>query len=723
MKTSMKKISLEKISWLFLGLILINFLACTTFSPAYKLGNQAEINKNYDEAIKYYEQALIERPKEAVYRLALFRAKASAALNSAEKARKLLAEGKKDEALAEYKKALFYDQTNRLILEEYRAVAGVKPKAEEKPREIVVEQQVKLKVPAEKLKLKFTDASLRAIFQALGKFSGINFLFDEQFRDLPVSIDLTDLNLEQALNSLCLTGKTFYRVIDEHTVIIVPDNPTKRLQYETNAIKTIYLSNINAQDVQNQLTSILRTQYKAPSIIVDKSRNSLTIRDNPRIVALAERLLRNWDKAKGEVVIDLEIMEVSRMKLKKLGVDFSQSYAGIRYSGGQTQFPTDNWLPLEGFNLSQAGNFQITLPSALLQFIETDSDTKIVAQPRLRGVDSEQIKYLVGQKVPIPQTTFSPIAAGGVSQQPIVSYSYQDVGIEVNIKPRLHQEKEVTLEMDITITSIGGTGIADIPIISTREVKNIIRLKDGETNLLAGLLKDEERKSLKGIAGLKNLPILGGLFSSTDRTVEQTDVILTITPHIIRTMPITEEDGKPLWIDNEALSFATQMAGGETAAGEETVSPEEEPTPEELAQAREMSTVNFLPARVELQAGNTFNVNLAVNSPADITSLSLNLNFDPKLLRLKEIQRGDVVAQFGDKGSFLQNVSPTSGVAVIGFSSPTPTSGVKSGNLVILVFEAVAAGETRVVISSVQALGAQGRPVNLVGGEMEVLIR
>jgi len=723
MKTSMKKFRLGKISWLFLGLILINFLACTTFSPAYKLGNQAEINKNYDEAIKYYEQALIERPKEAVYRLALFRAKASAALNSAEKARKLLAEGKKDEALAEYKKALFYDQTNRLILEEYRAAAGVKPKPEEKPREIVVEQQVKLKVPAEKLKLKFTDASLRAIFQALGKFSGINFLFDEQFRDLPVSIDLTDLNLEQALNSLCLTGKTFYRVIDEHTVIIVPDNPTKRLQYETNAIKTIYLSNINAQDVQNQLVTILRTQYKAPSIIVDKSRNSLTIRDNPRIVALAERLLRNWDKAKGEVVIDLEIMEVSRMKLKKLGVDFSQSYAGIRYSGGQTQFPTDNWLPLEGFNLSQAGNFQITLPSALLQFIETDSDTKIVAQPRLRGVDSEQIKYLVGQKVPIPQTTFSPIAAGGVSQQPIVSYSYQDVGIEVNIKPRLHQEKEVTLELDVTITSIGGTGIADIPIISTREVKNIIRLKDGETNLLAGLLKDEERKSLKGIAGLKNLPILGGLFSSTDRTVEQTDVILTITPHIIRTMPITEEDSKPLWIDNEALSFATQMAGGETAAGEEIVSPEEEPTPEELAQAREMSTVNFLPARVELQAGNTFNVNLAVNSPADITSLSLNLNFDPKLLRLKEIQRGDVVAQFGDKGSFLQNVSPTSGVAVIGFSSPTPTSGVKSGNLVILVFEAVAAGETRVVISSVQALGAQGRPVNLVGGEMEVLIR
>lgn len=720
MKTSMKKFSLEKISWLFLGLILINFLACTTFSPAYKLGNQAEINKNYDEAIKYYEQALIENPKESVYRLALFRAKASAALNSAEKARKLLAEGKKDEAVAEYKKALAYDPTNRQILEEYRAAAGIKPQPTEKPKEIVVEEPVKLKYPPEKLKLKFTDASLRAIFQALGKFSGINFLFDEQFRDLPVTIDLSDLTVEQALNSLCLIGKTFYRVIDERTVIIVPDNPTKRKQYETNAIKTIYLSNINAQDVQNQLVSLLRTQYKAPSIIIDKNRNSLTIRDNPRIVALAEKLLRNWDKPKGEVVIDLEIMEVSRRKLQKLGMEFSQSYAGIRYNGGLEQFPADNWLPLQGFDLSKAGNFQITLPSALLQFLETDSDTKIIAQPRLRGVDSEQIKYLVGQKVPIPQTTFSPIAAGGVSQQPIVSYTYQDVGIEVNIRPRLHQEKEVTLEMEVKITSISGTGIADIPIISTREVKNIIRLKDGETNLLAGLLKDEERKSLKGIVGLKNLPILGGLFSSTDRTVEQTDVILTITPHIIRTMPITDEDRKPLWIDNEAMSFATAQAAG---AEEIFVPEEEELTPEALAQAGGMSTVNFLPARVELQVGNTFNVNLAVNSPADITSLSLNLNFDPKFLRLKEIQKGEVVAQFGDKGSFLQNISPTSGVAVIGFSSPTPMSGIRSGNLATLVFEAVAAGETRVVISSVQALGAQGQPVNLAGGEMDVLIR
>ncbi|MDW3228944.1 MAG: cohesin domain-containing protein [Acidobacteriota bacterium] len=709
----------RKIYWLFPGLILINFLACTTFSPAYKLGNQAEMNKNYDEAIKYYEQAMIENPKESIYRLALFRVKAAAAIDSVEKARQFLNEGEKDRAMAAYKKALSYDPGNRHILNEYRKAAGLEESVKEKPKEIIIEQPVKLKAPTEKLNLKFTEASLRAIFQTLGKFSGINFLFDEQFRDLPVTIDLSDMTMEQALNALCLSGRSFYRIIDEKTVIIVPDNPTKRNQYEVNAIKTIYLSNINAQDVQNQLVSVLRTQYKAPTIIVDKNRNALTIRDNPRVVALAERLLRNWDKPKGEVVIDLEIMEVSRQKLQTLGTQFGQNYAGIRYSGAE--FPESGWFPLEDIDFSLKGNYQITLPSVMLQFLETDSETKIIAQPRLRGVDTEQINYLVGQRVPIPQTTFSPIAAGGISQQPIVSYQYQDVGIEVNIKPRLHQENEVTLELEIKITSIGGTGIADIPIISTREVKNIIRLKDGETNLLAGLLKDEERKSLKGIAGLKNLPILGNLFSSTDRTVEQTDVILTITPHIIRTMPITDEDGKPLWIDNEALSFAAQARVPEEVliTGEE-----EEITPEKLAEAAPgMSTITFMPGTAEVPIGYNLSVNLTLNSPVEITALSLNINYDPKLLRLKEIQRGDLVSQLGDSGSFMENINPSAGVAVIGFSSPSPASGIKSGNLTILVFETLAAGETRVAISSTQALGVQGRPVNLAAGEMQVIIR
>lgn len=715
----MKRISQGKYLWLLILLLTITLAGCVTFSNYYKLGTQAEMNKNYDTAIKYYQQALLENPKESVYRLAYLRARAAAAINSAEKARKLLADGRKEEAIDEYKRALDYDPTNRVILDEYNRLTGRKPLPEAKPKEITIEQPVKLKYTPEKLKLKFTDASIKAIFQSLGKLSGINFLFDEQFRDLPVTIDLSDMDLEQAINALCLAGKAFSRVIDEKTVIIVPDNPNKRTQYEINAIKTFYLSNINAQDVQQQLMNILRTQYKAPTVMVDKSRNSLTIRDNPKIVSLAEKLLRSWDKPKGEVIIDLEIMEVSRRKLANLGLQFSQSYAGIRYSG-ENGPPQSGWLPLQGLNFSTSANYQITLPYAMLQFLETDSDTKVIAQPRLRGVDSEEIKYLVGQKVPIPQTTWSPIAAGGVNTQPITSYQYQDVGIEVNIKPRLHQENEVSLELEVKITSISGTGIADIPIISTREIKNTIRLKDGETNLLAGLLKDEERKSLKGIVGLKSLPILGNLFSNTDRTLEQTDVILTITPHIIRTMPLSDEDGKPLWIENETLSFVSNQP---EIYPESSLEEGEELSPEALAQeTRGFNSVTFNPGTTEIPSGNIFSVNLEVQSQTDINAISVNINFDPKLLRLKEIQRGDLAARFGEKASFLQSISP-GGTAVVGFSSPTPTSSVRTGTLAVLIFEAVAPGQTSVRISSIQAIAPQGRPVNLQPGEHLVTIR
>ncbi|HEX2695472.1 MAG TPA: secretin N-terminal domain-containing protein, partial [Acidobacteriota bacterium] len=504
---------------------------CASLSRTYRQGNESEMNRNWDEAIRYYEKASLENPKEPVYRLALMRARMSAGLAILQEARALAGQDKRDEAVAAYKKALSYDPMNRPLLAELDAFAAGPQAPREKAEDKPVEAPIKLKVSAEKVRLKFTDAALRSIFQALGKHAGVNFLYDEQFRDVPLTIDLTDRTFEQAMGFLCLASKNFPRIIDERTVIIVPDQPMKRLQYELNAIRTFYLSNLNAQEVQNSLAMMIRTQYKAPSIIIDKNLNSITIRDTPSAVNMAGKLLRTWDKSKGEVIIDLEIMEVSRIKMQKFGIDLNQNTVGGRYSGGGT-VPTDGWFGLKDLDLSKGTNFQISLPTAYLNFLQTDADTRIIAQPRLRGVGSEDIKYMVGQKVPIPQTTFTPFAAGGVSQQPIINYNYQDVGIDVKIKPRIHTEREVTLELEIKITSIGGTGIADIPIITTREVKNVIRLKDGETNLLAGLLKDEERRSLKGITGLSDIPIFGSLFSSTETTIDQTDVILTITPYI-----------------------------------------------------------------------------------------------------------------------------------------------------------------------------------------------
>jgi general secretion pathway protein D len=709
---------------ILLIIIALTFWGCATFNRSYKLGTEAALSKNWDEAVRYYERALLESPKNSVYRLALFRAKLAASSFHLVKARELAFQGSKKEALVEYEKALYYDPLNRIIAEEAKSLIEEEVK-EEEPKEIRIEPPVKLEVDKEKIELKFVDANLRSIFQALGKHARVNVLFDEQFRDITFSIDLVDMIFEQALSSLCLASKNFYRIIDERTIIIAPDLPQKRIQYELNAIKTFYLSNIRADEIRVSLTQMLRTQYKAPNIIVDKNINTVTVRDTPAVIELAEKIINLWDKPKGEIVLDIEIMEVSRIRLKQLGMELDQSLVGLRYTGPEGSGADDQgWFNLKGIDFSKSEHFQVTLPGAAVKFLEADSDTKIISQPRLRGIDGEEITYLVGDKIPIPRTTFTPIAAGGFAQQPLTSFEYQDVGIDVKITPTIHFEKEITLELEIKIKSLGGTGYANIPIIATREVKNVIRLKDGETNLLAGLLKDEERKNISGIAGLKNIPILGSLFSSTDLTIQQTDVIMTITPYIIRTVPVNEEDLEPLWVDLGGISPASSARGGppEAALAEQRARRTAEV--EDMARRRQQNQVFLTPANFEVPQNREFRVSVNARIQEDISSMSLNINFDPGTVTLKDVVRREFLNRLGKDVPFLKNIDNSSGVCTIGFSSTEVGKGIKgTGSVATLVFQAVGKGETTIQVTSVSANKPTGQTLTFETGQSRVVVR
>ena len=707
-----------------LTIIALTFWGCAGLSRSYKLGTEAALGKNWDEAVKYYQRAALESPENSVYRLALFRAKLAASTAHLTKARKLAFQGRKKEALVEYEKALSYDPLNRIIAGEAKSLIEEEVK-EEEPKEIRIEPPVKLKVDKEEIHLKFVDANLRSIFQALGKHARVNVLFDEQFRDITFSIDLVDMIFEQALNSLCLASKNFYRIIDERTIIIAPDLPQKRIQYELNAIKTFYLSNIRAEDIRVSLTQMLRTQYKAPNIIVDKNINTVTLRDTPAVIELAGKIIKIWDKPKGEVIIDLEIMEVSRVKLRQLGMELEQGLVGLRYTGPEGSGADEQgWFKLKNINFSKSEHFQVTLPGAVVQFLEADSDTKIISQPRLRGIDGEEIKYVVGDKIPIPRTTFTPIAAGGFAQQPLTSFQYEDVGIDVKITPTIHFENEVTLELDIKIKSLGGAGYADIPIIATREVKNIIRLKDGETNLLAGLLKDEERKTISGIAGLKNIPILGRLFSSTDQVIQQTDVILTITPYIIRKVPVSEEDLKPLWVDLGGISPAASARRGppEEALAERRARQRTEV--EDMARRREQNRVFLTPANFEVPQNREFRVSVNARIQEDVSSMSLNISFDPASVKLKEVVRREFLNRLGKDVPFLKNIDNSSGVCTIGFSSTDIGKGIKgTGSIATLIFQAVSKGESTVQVTSVSANKPTGQALMFETGQSRVVVR
>ncbi len=713
----MKKIALMLALAMALG-------GCATLSNDYKQGTAAELNRQYDEAVKYYEQASLGKPKEPVYRMALARAKSAASLFHLQEARFKAASGLKKDALLEYGIALAYDPANRTIASEMKALETVAPKTE-RPPVTVAESPYRLKTNGEKLSLSFRmPVSLRSILDTLGRAGGVTFVYDETFRDSNIAVDLTGKDLEQAVNYLCIASKNFPRILDEKTIIIAPDNMQMRQKYEMLVIKTFYLSNINAQDVQAPLVQMVKSQYKIPVLGVDKNLNTITIRDTPQVVALAEKLLRAWDKPQGEVIIDIEIMEVDRSLLRKLGIDFTDTSLSVELNPELSPGSDSGWINLSGLKLGKLSSYEFTNPAAVLQFLEGDTHTKLVAQPRLRGIAGEEMKYLVGEKVPIITASYTPITGGTTTSQAITQYTQQDVGIDVKIKPRIHLEKEVTLEVEIKVSAISGYSTSsDIPTIATREVKNTIRLRDGETSLLAGLLRDTVQRQNSGITGLKNLPLLGSIFSYTKTTIEQTDLILTMTPHIVRPVPTSDPDAKPLWVDPNAMvppPSASQGVPEEAAAV--AAAPGAENPPAEPEEDKGGNALYVSPGNFEVPKGREFRVNVELSADKEIGALSVNLGFNPQIIKLKEVVEGGVVAQMGSQARFT-NYSTDAGCS-LGFTGPSLGKGFKGqGILAALVFTAVGQGETAITIGTYSAYGTTGQSVTLSTGESKVVIR
>ncbi|MBM3292957.1 MAG: hypothetical protein FJY82_00370 [Candidatus Aminicenantes bacterium] len=704
-------------------LLAIGMTACATISPQYQLGARAEIGGQWEEAIRCYQKASLENPKSPIYRAALERARFGASLFYLQQARLWVAQDKREEAKAAYAKAMEYNPRDAMIAYEAQKALAEGPKEVAEPKPARIEFPIKLRPKDELLQVRFpTETSLRSIFQALGRAAGVAVVFDENFRDIPFTADASNQTFEQALRSITLATKHFTRIIDEKTVMVIPDQPLKRIQYEVNCIKTFYLSNVIAQELVASLSQALRSQVKAPTIIFDKGLNSLTIRGTPQEVELAERLVLAWDKPKGEVMIKVEIMEVSRMRLRQLGLSLDKNIVGLRYGTPSTDgTATTSWFPLTGLGLGKVENYSISLPVGYLQFLESDSETKVIAQPWLRGVADEELRQLVGQKIPIPRTTFQPFAAGGFAQQPIMNYEQQDVGIEVKITPRIHLEREVTLQTEFKVTSIGGTGIADIPIINTRELKGVMRLREGETQLIAGLLRDEERRTIKGIPGLKDIPGLGRLFGSEDRTIEQTDILISLTPYIVRTIPFGADDGQPFWVDIETQP--TGQAGGildPELVGRDIEVEAQRALAERRGQDQGPNVMRLVPPNFELPLGRDVRVNVQLQNAVEIGTISVTFNYNPRSLVLKDVTEGNLARQLGANIPFLKNIDNNAGICVIGFSSPQVGRGFKgSGTLAMLTFEAKSPGESIVAVSACQAAGGTGQTVAVQTAEAQ----
>ncbi len=532
-------------------------------STAARHGRDAEVLQDYDRAVVEYTNALRLKPNDQETRLALERAKLRAAADHFQKGRRLAATGKYDAALVEYGLASELNPSSGDIDQELRATRNklrskIAVSREGKTElQTLIERTRELPPPGLDLppnvkmpsSLIFRDASSRDVFTAIARFADISLVFDPAFREAPITVDLRNTNLEEALNAVSGATRTFFRVSAPRTVAVIPDTPAKRREYEEEVVRTFYLSNADLKETMDLLRLVIDARRVAPTT----STNAITVKDTPERIAAASRVISAIDKARPEVVIDVELLEVDRTKASEYGLQIaSPGSPGLNGSAGINQ---GTGITLQALrNLTQSDVLLANLPTLYYRLLKSDATTRTLANPELRTSEGTAAQARFGERVPVPVTTFAPIATGGTPQQPITSYNYENIGVNIDITPRTHHDDDVTLALKVEVSSISGTGFGGLPTFGNRQINTVIRLRDGETNMLAGLIRDDERSSLDGIPGLSDLPLVGRLFAHNTKQSAQTDIILTLTPHIVRVLDLKEADLRPFRVGRDALA-------------------------------------------------------------------------------------------------------------------------------------------------------------------------
>ena len=541
-------------------LLLTTLLAGCATTAAVRSGERAELGQDYDRAVVEYTRALQARPDNRAARQGLERSKLRAAQDHFARGRRHHASGRLDEALVELQLAAELNpgdpNTSDLlgtVRTQLRTKIAVAREGKTELETLIARSQTfrpsgfdlpaDVRLPAS---LTFRDASSRDVYTALARFANVNIVFDSQFRDQPVTIDLRNAVFEDALTSLSGATRNFYRVTAQRSVTIIPDTPAKRTEYEEEIVRTFYLSNADVKETLDLLRIVIDNRRLAPITAT----NALSIKDTPERVAAAGRLIMAIDKARPEVIIDVELLEIDRTRLREYGLQLASPGApGLNGSVDTNQ----EGLTLRDLrNLTQTDVFLTNLPALFYRLLKTDSSTRTLANPQLRTSEGMTASARFGERVPVPVTTFAPLATGGVAQQPITSFNYENIGVNIDITPRTHHDDEVTLALKILVSSISGTGFGGLPTFGNREISTVIRLRDGETNLLAGLIRDDERNVASGIPGLSDLPVVGHLFSNNRRETQETDIVLTLTPRIVRVLDLSEEDLRPFRVGRAA---------------------------------------------------------------------------------------------------------------------------------------------------------------------------
>jgi len=669
----------------------------------------------WDNAITFYQKVLQEQPDDRNARSQLIRAAANASQMHRVEGERAERNGDLELAQLELELAVRLDVTNQLAIDRLTDVnvALEEQRASRESERTTIERAVLRSRAAAppvpvlehtamgKMTFDYRAARIKQIYRAVAKLGGINVLFDPDMRSANATFYLEDVQYEEALDLLTSMQGHFYRVMSANTILIAEDSQQKRRQYSPQVMRTFYLSNADAEQVSAALQTILAARQVMP----DTGLNAVTIRDTAEVVEVAERMIARLDKARGEVLLQVELFELDRTVMDDYGMSLSDygTTLSVRQSGGTVNPPGISLADLG--RLTTADAF-ITIPSVRYQFMKQDTSFRLIAQPQLRASDGQASALLVGEQRPIVTTTFNPSNTSGGDVIPIATTEYKDVGIVIQATPRVHHDGTITLQLGIEVTAVQeGTGAQGQPVFTARTLTTTLRLMEGETNLLAGLLRDDERTTYTGLPILSDIPVIKDLFGRTERDVLQTDIVMSITPYIVRMADIDDEDLEAVFVGTEnAIS-----GGGRSRRGGRN----NDDTADD-ASGRELTD----PVRVALQPAESFaavgdrlSLDITASGEGSVNNAGLRVNWNAQVLRLVEVREGGMLRGDGANTSFTSNQAGQ-GTAAIGVGRVGSVGGVDPvGVIATLEFEVMGVGETQVQIVSAALRDEAGRPM------------
>jgi general secretion pathway protein D len=549
-------------TWMPIAFLATVFVVTTPLFAAsardlFERGEQAEAREDYEGAYSFYVQASAEEPKEIRYRAALTRIRLNACMMHLARGRAFRGRGEITQAVAEFRAALMIDPSNAVATQELALTARDFTASGHEP-EPSLNGPVRLKVDmATPISLTMSEKA-NVVFAALGKVAGINVIVDPDYSPRNISVDLKGVSLAEALEAVQMQAHAFCRPVTSNTIFVMADTLAKRKQLEQSAIRTFYLKNgSTTNDLQDSLNT-LRQLLNVVQIQQVPSQNAIIVRGTPDQLSLAEKVLNDIDRPKAEVVVEILIMQVTRDHTRTLGLKPPQSasvqlvpnVSSSSTSSSSSSSSTSSSSTLDSITLNSlahlnATDIEATVSAASISALLSDSNTTIIQHPEIRAVDNQKATLKIGERTPVATGSFSAgLSTTTTSALVNTQFQYIDVGVNVELTPIIHGSGDITLKLALEVSSVTGTtniGGIDQPIIGQRKIEHEVRLKEGEVNLIGGLLEQQDVNSLSGIPGLSKVPLFKYLFSQTTNQKNDNEIVFALIPHVIR-MPAAEEN-------------------------------------------------------------------------------------------------------------------------------------------------------------------------------------